>query len=96
MPNASKKGGGMGHGTTEGHQHVGPADPADESVLHRDEMANQTMGYNRLHGNDQTQVHNERHQQAQGNADVDADPVESARKVNPDEKLKGGDGRKLR
>lgn len=93
MPNASKKGGGMGHGTAEGHQHVGPT---DDDLLHRDEMANQEKGYNQLQGDDQTRVHDERHHQAESSADVDADPVESARKVNPDEGLKGGDGRNLR
>ncbi len=56
MANASKKGG-MGAGTVVGHQTVGTTDPA---ILDEDDIANHMKGNNKLQGNDQGRVHNER------------------------------------
>ena len=57
MANASKKGKGMGHGTTVGHEHVGVVDP---NLPEQEDLGAQLMGNNQLHGDDQGRVHNER------------------------------------
>lgn len=56
MANASKKHG-MGAGTVVGHQTVGTVDP---NILDEDDLANHLKGNNRLQGNDQSRVHNQR------------------------------------
>lgn len=57
MANASKKGKGMGSGTTVGHEHVGTTDP---KLLDEHDLASEIKGNNQLQGNDQTQVRNQR------------------------------------
>lgn len=56
MANASKKGGGMGGGTV-GHQSTGTTDP---DILDEHDLANEMHGKNRLQGNDQSRVPNQR------------------------------------
>ncbi|HYF54702.1 MAG TPA: hypothetical protein VEA41_10625 [Salinarimonas sp.] len=60
MANATKKGG-MGHGTTVGHDHVGIV---DDGLPEMEDLGSQLMGNNQMHGDDQGRVHNERHRQA--------------------------------
>jgi hypothetical protein len=56
MANASRKSG-MGAGTVVGHQTVGTTDP---NVLDEDDLANHMKGNNKLQGNDQSRVRNQR------------------------------------
>lgn len=56
MANASKKHG-MGAGTVVGHPNLGVVDP---NILDEDDLAPHIKGNNRLQGNDQSRVHNQR------------------------------------
>jgi hypothetical protein len=60
MANATKKGG-MGHGTTIGHEHVGVV---DDNLPEMEDLESQLQGNNQMHGDDQGRVHNERRRQA--------------------------------
>ena len=70
MAHASKKGKGMGDGSTVGHQHVGATDP---NLLDEQDLANQIKGNNALQGSDQKRVRNQRHTQP-GSLDTEAPP----------------------
>lgn len=74
MANASKKGKGMGDGSTVGHQHVGTTDP---DLIDEHDLANQIEGDNKLQGNDQDRVRNQRHTQP-GSLDTRGTPEDKA------------------
>ncbi|MEJ8574419.1 hypothetical protein [Microbaculum marinum] len=58
MANAGKQMG-AGQGGPRGQQHVGLTDPNE--ALDQDDFQNEIKGENRLQGNDQANVRNERH-----------------------------------
>ena len=77
MAQASKKGGGMGSGTV-GHQNVGTTDPA---IPDEHDLANEVHGSNRLQGNDQSRVTNQRLTQP-GSLDADNQPPDKGTAVD--------------
>lgn len=70
MAHASKKGKGMGDGSTVGHQHVGTTDP---NLPDEHDLAQTIKGTNRLQGKDQAQVRNQR-ETAPGSLDAEESP----------------------
>lgn len=70
MAHASKKGKGMGDGSTVGHQHVGTTDP---NIPDEHDLANRIKGDNSLQGKDQDRVRNQRETQP-GSLDANNQP----------------------
>lgn len=57
MADASKKGGGMGHGKVAGHQSGGMT---STEILDEHDLADEMQGSNKIQGQDQERRHNER------------------------------------
>jgi hypothetical protein len=75
MANASHK----GMGTKTGVEFVGETSP---DAFDQDDIANEMKGKNKLHGNGQDRVHNERHAVAEEKRETEG-LIESFEKMDP-------------
>ncbi len=69
----------------KGHQHISDEDP--DEMLEQDDLADDIKGNNQLQGNDQLNVRNERHTQADATRDTEG-VVESFEKQDPKARAK--------
>jgi hypothetical protein len=73
-----------GIGTKHGHEHA----PESDDRLTETDLASNVMGDNALQGDDQENVRNQRHAQPDPRQEADSDPVESARRLDKDERAR--------
>lgn len=73
-----------GIGTKHGHQQA----PETGERTTETDLASDIMGRNRLQGDDQENVHNERQARPDTKDEADADPVESAKMLDKDERAR--------
>jgi hypothetical protein len=66
-------------GNKTGVEHVGETSP---DALDEDDFASEMKGRNKLHGNDQSRVHNERHTQAEEKRETEG-LIESFENMDP-------------
>jgi hypothetical protein len=79
-----------GIGEKGGHQTA----PETEDRLSEAELGNEVMGDNKLQGDDQQNVHNERHVTPDAKLEPDSGPVESARMLDKDERARAELGKR--
>ncbi|WP_102957995.1 hypothetical protein [Mangrovicella endophytica] len=60
-----------------------PSGTIDPSILSQTDIASDVMGDNKLQGNDQNRVHNQRQDQADAKREPDEDTLEAFRKMDP-------------
>ena len=73
-----------GIGTKHGHEHA----PETDDRTTETDLAGDIMGRNKLQGDDQENVHNERHARPDTKDEADAGPVESFEMLDKDERAR--------
>ena len=81
MSRAKSKGGRGGESGPKGAAHVGDQDP--DTALEQDDLANDIKGDNKLQGDDQLNVRNERRRQSHGTRKTEG-VVESFERMDPE------------